>query len=64
MLISGTIRTFGILYAELLDTFNEGAGNTAFVGSLTFFIMAITGDITYLIRRSHTTYLYGNFVSI
>lgn len=45
MLVSGTVRTFGILYAELLQTFNVGAGNTAFVGSLTFFVMAIVGPV-------------------
>ncbi|XP_052060083.1 monocarboxylate transporter 13-like [Mytilus californianus] len=45
-LVSGTIRTFGILYAELLQTYDEGAGNTAFLGSIMFFVMAITGPVS------------------
>ncbi|CAC5415060.1 unnamed protein product [Mytilus coruscus] len=45
-LVSGTIRTFGILYAELLQTYHKGAGNTAFLGSIMFFVMAITGPVS------------------
>ncbi|VDH99075.1 MFS transporter, MCP family, solute carrier family 16 (monocarboxylic acid transporters), member 12 [Mytilus galloprovincialis] len=48
-LISGTIRTFGILYSELLQTYDKGAGNTAFLGSIMFFVMAITGPVSGLL---------------
>jgi hypothetical protein len=46
-LVSGTIRTFGILYAELLDVYDNGAGNTAFMGSLLLFVMAVAGKYYY-----------------
>ena len=46
-LVSGTIRTFGILYAELLDVHDNGAGNTAFMGSLLLFVMAVAGKYYY-----------------
>jgi len=42
-LVAGTVRTFGILYAELLEVYDGGSGNTAFMGSLLLFTFAITG---------------------
>jgi hypothetical protein len=34
MLITETLRSFGIIYAELLETYNVGAGYTAIILSI------------------------------
>jgi hypothetical protein len=34
MLIIGTLRSFGIIYAELLETYHVGAGYTAIILSI------------------------------
>ena len=41
MLITGTFRSFGIIYAELLETYNVGAGYTAIILSIVIFLVAI-----------------------
>ncbi|CAG2184644.1 SLC16A12 [Mytilus edulis] len=43
------MRTFGILYAELLQTYDKSAGNTAFLGSLLLFVNSIAGPISGLL---------------
>jgi hypothetical protein len=43
MLIIGTLRSFGIIYAELLETYNVGAGYTAIILSLVIFFVAVGG---------------------
>ncbi|CAC5415058.1 SLC16A12 [Mytilus coruscus] len=48
-LISGIMRTFGILYAELLQTYDKSAGNTAFLGSLLLFVNSVAGPISGLL---------------
>ena len=54
--MSGTIRTFGILYAELLDVYDNGAGNTAFMGSLLLFVMAVAGKYS---QNMNNLIVYG-----
>jgi hypothetical protein len=41
MLITETLRSFGIIYAELLETYNVGAGYTAIILSIVIFLVAI-----------------------
>ena len=43
MLIIGTFRSFGIIYAELLETYHVGAGYTAIILSIVLFLMAVGG---------------------
>ena len=43
MLIGGTLRSFGIIYAELLETYNVGAGYTAIILSIVIFLVAVGG---------------------
>jgi hypothetical protein len=43
MLITETLRSFGIIYAELLETYNVGAGYTAIILSLVIFFVAVGG---------------------
>ena len=43
MLIIGTLRSFGIIYAELLETYNVGAGYTAIILSIVIFLVAVGG---------------------
>ncbi|KAK3096980.1 hypothetical protein FSP39_005346 [Pinctada imbricata] len=43
LLTMGTIKTFGILYAELLHTYQGGSGNTASIGSTCNFIQSFLG---------------------
>ena len=40
MLITGTLRSFGIIYAEQLETYNVDAGYTAVILSM---LMAVGG---------------------
>jgi hypothetical protein len=43
MLITGTLRSFGIVYAELLETYNVGARYTAIILSIVIFLVAVGG---------------------
>jgi hypothetical protein len=43
MLIIGTLRSFGIIYAELLETYHVGAGYTAIILSLVTLLVAVGG---------------------
>jgi hypothetical protein len=43
MLIIGTLRSFGIIYGELLETYNVGAGYTAIILSIVIFLVAVGG---------------------
>jgi hypothetical protein len=43
MLIIGTLRSFGIIYAELLETYHVGAGYTAIILSIVIFLVAVGG---------------------
>ena len=43
MLIGGTLRSFGIIYAELLQTYNVSAGYTAKILSIVIFLVAVGG---------------------
>jgi hypothetical protein len=43
MLIIGTFRSFGIIYAELLETYHVGAGYTAIILSIVLFLVAVGG---------------------
>ena len=43
MIITGTLRSFGIIYAELLETYNVGAGYTAIILSIVIFLVAVGG---------------------
>ncbi|XP_052063015.1 monocarboxylate transporter 12-like [Mytilus californianus] len=36
----GVMKLFGMLYSELLETYDSAAGSTAFINSLQIFIMA------------------------
>jgi hypothetical protein len=38
-----TLRSFGIIYAELLETYNVGAEYTAIIFSLVIFLVAVGG---------------------
>jgi hypothetical protein len=57
-----TVRTFGILYAELLEVYDGGSGNTAFMGSLLLFTFAITGkydgQVFIISFKCHNSYIY------
>jgi hypothetical protein len=61
-LVAGTVRTFGILYAELLEVYDGGSGNTAFMGSLLLFTFAITGkydgQVFIISFKCHNSYIY------
>ena len=41
------MKTFGILYAELLETYRSDAGSTAFIGAINIFVSAIIGKYLY-----------------
>jgi hypothetical protein len=43
MIIIGTLRSFGIIYAELLETYNVGVEYTAIIFSLVIFLVAVGG---------------------
>ncbi|OWF51010.1 Monocarboxylate transporter 12 [Mizuhopecten yessoensis] len=45
MMQSGVTKSFGILYTELLVTYDAGAGNTAWIGSLQTFLYFSMGPI-------------------
>ena len=44
MLSVGMMKSFGIIYNELLDYYGGGAGATAFIGSIAAFIQHGGGD--------------------
>jgi hypothetical protein len=43
MLITGILRSFGIIYTELLETYNVGAGYTAILLSIVIFLVEVGG---------------------
>jgi hypothetical protein len=43
MLIIGTFCSFGIIHAELLETYHVGAGYTAIILSIVLFLVAVGG---------------------
>jgi hypothetical protein len=49
----GTLRSFGIIYAELLETYHVGAGYTAIILSIVIFLVAVGG-------MSHIKTRYNN----
>lgn len=46
MLLLGSIKSFGILYSEILLTTDNGAGSTALIGSSAGFIQSLTGPFS------------------
>ncbi|KAK3097129.1 hypothetical protein FSP39_006637 [Pinctada imbricata] len=67
-LMMGSIKTFGILYAELLNTFHGGAGNTASIGSTCIFIQSMLGPLANALSMRYSfrkvTFLGGIFMSL
>ena len=43
MFVQGSMKCFGLLYTEMLDTFSAGSGNTAWIGSITWFLLQAVG---------------------
>lgn len=43
MLLLGSIKSFGILFSEILTVTNGGAGSTALIGSTASFIQSLAG---------------------
>lgn len=41
----GVMKLFGMLYSELLETYDSAAGSTAFINSLQIFIMAAVSKL-------------------
>lgn len=39
MFVVGSVKSYGVLYTELLGYFGGGSGNTAWVGSLCMLLM-------------------------
>ncbi|XP_060568972.1 monocarboxylate transporter 4-like [Ruditapes philippinarum] len=37
----GSLKSFGVLYTEMLDHFSAGSGNTAWIGSITWFLVQV-----------------------
>ena len=50
MLIIGILRSFGIIYAELLETYNVGARYTAIILNLVIFLVVVGGMSHYKTR--------------
>ena len=38
LIIAGSVKSFGVLYTELLDYYEAGAGNTAWISSVCLFL--------------------------
>lgn len=59
MLLLGSIKSFGILYSEILQTTDNGAGSTALIGSSAGFILSLIGNRA---PHLHSTpiYMYTN----
>ncbi|KAL5022686.1 hypothetical protein ScPMuIL_001841 [Solemya velum] len=47
----GSLKTFGVLYRELLDLFSAGAGNTAWVPALGNFLLLSLGPVANLLSE-------------
>ncbi|XP_063441020.1 monocarboxylate transporter 12-like isoform X1 [Mytilus trossulus] len=45
-IIAGGVKSFGVLYTELLDRYDDGAGNTAWISSVNSFLMMGLGPIS------------------
>ncbi|XP_060568973.1 monocarboxylate transporter 9-like [Ruditapes philippinarum] len=48
----GSLKAFGVLYTEMLDHFSAGSGNTAWIGSITWFLVHVLAPLaSFLCRR-------------
>lgn len=46
LFVLGSMKAFGVLYTEMLDYFSAGSGNTAWIGSLAWFLLTSLGLLT------------------
>jgi hypothetical protein len=44
----GSLKSFGVLYTEMLDHFSAGSGNTAWIGSITWFLLQVLGSLKFV----------------
>ncbi|XP_061189838.1 monocarboxylate transporter 14-like isoform X3 [Saccostrea echinata] len=54
MLLLGSIKSFGVLYSEILTVTNSGAGSTALIGSAASFIQSLTGPFAILLATRYS----------
>ncbi|XP_062568096.1 monocarboxylate transporter 12-like isoform X2 [Saccostrea cucullata] len=54
MLLLGSIKSYGILYSEILTVTNSGAGSTALIGSAASFIQSLTGPFAILLATRYS----------
>ncbi|KAL4234385.1 hypothetical protein ACF0H5_006032 [Mactra antiquata] len=54
LFVVGSIKAYGVLYAEMLEYFNAGSGNTAWIGSICFLIMLGIGPFSNLLCRKYS----------
>lgn len=47
LIIAGGVKSFGVLYTELLDYYDAGAGNTAWISSVCMFLFMGLGKIIF-----------------
>ncbi|XP_076111124.1 monocarboxylate transporter 12-like [Mytilus galloprovincialis] len=50
----GVMKLFGMLYSELLETYDSAAGRTAFINSLQIFIMAAVSPLAGLLSTTYS----------
>lgn len=55
MFVVGTVKSYGVLYTEMLTYFGGGSGNTAWIGSVCLLLMLGLG-------RGHTELCFGIFL--
>lgn len=50
----GSVKSYGILYTEMVDYFHSGSGNTAWIGSLALFLLLGLGPFANFLSQKFT----------
>ncbi|XP_045163293.1 monocarboxylate transporter 12-like isoform X2 [Mercenaria mercenaria] len=54
MFVLGTMKSYGVLYTEMVEHFSSGSGNTAWIGSIAWFLLQGLGPVANLLSKRFT----------